>query len=332
MVAACLGAQEGLDIEGSVSKQPSGKKLDLIARDTTNNRGWLLVENMRDWDETSTKFLHKSEVVLLKELHLIARHRNQETKLDDFKNKARFFSIYSGGRGIKGCMKETISQYVEALVQSNSDENTDVGDDGWIYKPNHHATHDETLGCDPIRPNDNYDDLDYDEYSRSEQDDELGEVATGKERYDFDYFPKPAGTRHGALGESNVMIKVKKSEAKHRKGETEVEAKVTLIPEDQADGEPEAVPECPDLSHTIAPLEIIGGPSMVQSGHSLLSPFQDDNTDNVSDKGQSVAAEDVNSTQDALKEFGSGIIKSSNIKFNEPWHTLAISTISLQSP
>ncbi|KAF8970522.1 hypothetical protein BGZ46_010473 [Entomortierella lignicola] len=95
------GKDRRLDIEGSAPRKPGGKKFDCIARDTTNDRDWFLVESMKDWDETSTKFLHENGVLLFKELHLIAAHRVRETNSAIYKDKARFFSIYSGGRGFK---------------------------------------------------------------------------------------------------------------------------------------------------------------------------------------------------------------------------------------
>lgn len=78
--------------------------------------------------------------------------------------------------------------------------------------------------------------------------------------------------------------------------------------------------------------ENINCPFMAQSGASLPDPFQDDNAVNANDEGQlSVAEEDENNGQDVLDEFGSGIMKSNNLKLKEPCHTLAVSAVSLVS-
>ncbi|KAF9091343.1 hypothetical protein BGX27_002048 [Mortierella sp. AM989] len=90
------GKDRRLDIEGSAPRKPGGKKIDIIARDTINERDWLCIECMKEWDETSTKFLRENGVLLFKELHLIASHRLREANSVIYKDNARFFSIYSG--------------------------------------------------------------------------------------------------------------------------------------------------------------------------------------------------------------------------------------------
>ncbi|KAG0201378.1 hypothetical protein BGX31_003838 [Mortierella sp. GBA43] len=88
-------------MESQTPRKQIGRKLDLVARDTTNQRDWFIVESLKDWDESSTKFLRELDVTLLKDLHLIASHRLQEVPHDRFREQARFFSVYSGGRGFK---------------------------------------------------------------------------------------------------------------------------------------------------------------------------------------------------------------------------------------
>ncbi|KAF9165746.1 hypothetical protein DFQ26_009428 [Actinomortierella ambigua] len=86
------------DMEGGVPRKQAGDKLDTLACDTTNKRDWMIVENCREWDESSTKYLQELEVKLFKNLHLIAAHRLEELKhRPGFADDARFFSIYSGG-------------------------------------------------------------------------------------------------------------------------------------------------------------------------------------------------------------------------------------------
>ncbi|KAF9994470.1 hypothetical protein BGZ79_000781 [Entomortierella chlamydospora] len=129
------GKNRRLDIEGSSPRKPGGKKLDLVARDTTNNRDWFIVESMKDWDETSTKFLHETSITLFKQLHLIASHRIQEARSSSFKNNAR-------------CVAETIEQYSQASL----DDEVDGEDESWIYDDNHRPVEDVTLGSSPLGP------------------------------------------------------------------------------------------------------------------------------------------------------------------------------------
>ncbi|KAF9123858.1 hypothetical protein BGW39_008637 [Mortierella sp. 14UC] len=90
-----------VDTETPAPRKQAGRKVDLVARDTTNSRDWFIVESLKEWDEVSTKFLRELDVTLFKELHLIASHRLQEQPHSRFREQARFFSIYSGGRGFK---------------------------------------------------------------------------------------------------------------------------------------------------------------------------------------------------------------------------------------
>ncbi|KAF9565948.1 hypothetical protein EC968_003978, partial [Mortierella alpina] len=45
-----------LDSKSPVPRKQVGRKVDLVAGDTTNNRDWLIVESLKEWDEASTKF------------------------------------------------------------------------------------------------------------------------------------------------------------------------------------------------------------------------------------------------------------------------------------
>jgi hypothetical protein len=87
-----------VDMETPPPRKQMGRRLDLVARDTTNKRDWFIVESLKEWDDVSTKFLHELDVELFKDLHLIASHRLQEQLSPHFRSQARFFSIYSGGR------------------------------------------------------------------------------------------------------------------------------------------------------------------------------------------------------------------------------------------
>ncbi|KAF9290208.1 hypothetical protein BGZ68_007679 [Mortierella alpina] len=89
------------DTETPAPRKQVGRKIDLVARDTTNGRDWFIVESLKEWDEASTKFLRELDVTLFKDLHLIVSHRLQEQPHTQFHKEARFFSIYSGGRGFK---------------------------------------------------------------------------------------------------------------------------------------------------------------------------------------------------------------------------------------
>ncbi|KAG0247914.1 hypothetical protein BG011_000733 [Mortierella polycephala] len=90
-----------LDVEGQVPRKQKGKNVDMVGRDTRNRKDWFIVESMAVWDEFSTKFLHETDVVLFKELHLLASSRIQEAKREDFVENARFFAVYSGGPGFE---------------------------------------------------------------------------------------------------------------------------------------------------------------------------------------------------------------------------------------
>lgn len=86
-----------VDPEIPTARKKVGRKLDLVARDTTNKRDWFIVESLKDWDEVSTKYLRELDVTLFKDLHLIASHRLQEQSSAQFHSAARFLSVYSGG-------------------------------------------------------------------------------------------------------------------------------------------------------------------------------------------------------------------------------------------
>ncbi|KAF9578614.1 hypothetical protein BGW38_005497, partial [Lunasporangiospora selenospora] len=90
-----------VDMGLTTSRKQTGRKLDLVARDTTNMRDWFIVENIKDWDEMSTNYLRELDMALFKDLHFIARRRLQDQYFVKFRSKARFFSVFSGGRGFK---------------------------------------------------------------------------------------------------------------------------------------------------------------------------------------------------------------------------------------
>ncbi|KAG0079044.1 hypothetical protein BGZ93_003301, partial [Podila epicladia] len=90
-----------LDVEGQAQRKRKGKNVDMVGRDTRDQKDWFIIESMAVWDEFSTKFLHETSVVLFKELHLLASGRTQEVKPEDFVKSARFFAVYSGGPGFK---------------------------------------------------------------------------------------------------------------------------------------------------------------------------------------------------------------------------------------
>ncbi|KAF9412656.1 hypothetical protein BGZ94_000969 [Podila epigama] len=85
----------------SKTRKLVGRKLDLIARDMQEKMDWLVVERMNKWDETSNKFLKESNCDLFRETHTIMSARLKDTKNSRFKDKARFFGIYTGDRGFR---------------------------------------------------------------------------------------------------------------------------------------------------------------------------------------------------------------------------------------
>lgn len=87
-----------VDPEIPTVRKKIGRKLDLVDRDTTNKRDWLIVESLKEWDEVSTKYLRELDVSLFKDLHLVASHRLQELSSAQFRSEARFFSVYSGDK------------------------------------------------------------------------------------------------------------------------------------------------------------------------------------------------------------------------------------------
>jgi hypothetical protein len=74
-----------------------GRKLDLIARDVVELKDWFLVERVKDWDETSNKFLKESGCDLIRETHTIMGNRMQDAMNAGFKDEAHFFGVYTGG-------------------------------------------------------------------------------------------------------------------------------------------------------------------------------------------------------------------------------------------
>ncbi|KAG0239021.1 hypothetical protein BGW41_007968 [Actinomortierella wolfii] len=85
------------DMENTAPRKRSGAKLDLIAHDFVNKHDWFIVESPKEWDQQSTKFISELDVKLFRNLHLIAAHRLAEEPASEFRQKARFFSIYAGG-------------------------------------------------------------------------------------------------------------------------------------------------------------------------------------------------------------------------------------------
>ncbi|KAG0333762.1 hypothetical protein BG004_000709 [Podila humilis] len=134
-----------LDTESSAQRKQAGRKVDLVARDTINNRDWFIIESLKEWDEFSTKFLRELDITLFKDLHLIASHRIQEQPHVLFRKQARFFSIYSGA--------ETVKLYEDCLndqFDDDTDEWEGASDGEWLYDYSQHRVHDETLGSSPI--------------------------------------------------------------------------------------------------------------------------------------------------------------------------------------
>ncbi|KAF9967711.1 hypothetical protein BGZ73_000401, partial [Actinomortierella ambigua] len=84
------------DMESATPRKRCGAKLDLVAHDVVNKRDWFVVESPKEWDQQSTKFLSELDVKLFRNLHLIAAHRLAEEPASEFRQEARFFSIYAG--------------------------------------------------------------------------------------------------------------------------------------------------------------------------------------------------------------------------------------------
>ncbi|KAI7823521.1 hypothetical protein BC939DRAFT_158624 [Gamsiella multidivaricata] len=117
-----------VDVETPTPREQSGRTLDLVARDTTNKRDWFVVENLKEWDEMSTKFLREVDVTLFKDLHLIASHRLREQPSIHFRSQARFFAIYSGGKPFnaiglfKRLQLESANTFFRSRFQDDGDE------------------------------------------------------------------------------------------------------------------------------------------------------------------------------------------------------------------
>jgi hypothetical protein len=75
-----------------------GRRLDLIARDVQDQKDWMIVERMKNWDEVSNKFLKESNCDLFRETHTIMTSRVRDTVNKGFRDEARFFGVYTGGQ------------------------------------------------------------------------------------------------------------------------------------------------------------------------------------------------------------------------------------------
>ncbi|KAF9370724.1 hypothetical protein CPB97_002525 [Podila verticillata] len=128
-----------VDPEIPTARKKVGRKLDLVARDTTNKRDWFIVESLKDWDEVSTKYLRELD----------------EQSSAQFHSDARFLSVYSGGKSRKSplvcsCAARTIKIY-EAFSNEDSKTNEEEESDGeWLYSSSSNRVFDETLGSSPI--------------------------------------------------------------------------------------------------------------------------------------------------------------------------------------
>ncbi|KAG0213883.1 hypothetical protein BGX28_003307 [Mortierella sp. GBA30] len=178
------------DMESATPRKRGGAKLDLVAHDFVSKRDWFVVESPKEWDQYSTKFLAELDVKLFRNLHLIAAHRLAEEHSAHFREEARFFSIYAGGRGFvtmevrpcptsqyvmlshtydeftlptitgswTACIKATIAKYTECSRQreaATTERNNGTDDDSWLYRSSQRRTvYDPTLCSSPIGPED----------------------------------------------------------------------------------------------------------------------------------------------------------------------------------
>ncbi|KAF9352784.1 hypothetical protein BGX34_011969 [Mortierella sp. NVP85] len=78
-----------------------GRKLDLIARDVQDQKDWMIVERMKNWDEVSNKFLKESNCDLFRETHTIMTSRVRDTVNKGFRDESRFFGVYTRDRGFQ---------------------------------------------------------------------------------------------------------------------------------------------------------------------------------------------------------------------------------------
>ena len=134
-----------VDMELSTPRKQTGRKLDLVARDTTNKRDWFIVESNKEWDEVSTKFLREIDMTLFKDLHLIASHRLQEQSSARFRSEARFLSVYSGGKLLSTivCVKYcSYCLFCSLLTQSYAFRQRvqNIGNESLPLQPIHHVS------------------------------------------------------------------------------------------------------------------------------------------------------------------------------------------------
>ncbi|KAG0065314.1 hypothetical protein BGZ92_005590 [Podila epicladia] len=152
-----------LDVEGQAQRKRKGKNVDMVGRDTRDQKDWFIIESMAVWDEFSTKFLHETSVVLFKELHLLASGRTQEVKPEDFVKSARFFAQWT--RQIQGiahllrvraAVAGTIQHYQRCLTtmhkqdEDGSGVESDMDDARWLYQDPESPREDQTLGSSPL--------------------------------------------------------------------------------------------------------------------------------------------------------------------------------------
>ncbi|KAG0233307.1 hypothetical protein BGW42_007505 [Actinomortierella wolfii] len=156
------------DTETPAPRKQSGRKVDLVARDTTNSRDWFIVESLKEWDEVSTKFLRELDVTLFKDLHLIAPHRLQEQSCARFRKQARSHVLPSTtgtwkqqAQGlahllqVRACATETVKLYEACSNEETEDdsEEEEVESDGeWLYCSSSSHVFDDTLGSSPMDP------------------------------------------------------------------------------------------------------------------------------------------------------------------------------------
>ncbi|KAF9157213.1 hypothetical protein DFQ26_009028 [Actinomortierella ambigua] len=104
ILKSLLGGVKGLMMIDGGKAEPREHarwNVDLVARDTTTDRDWLIVESLKKSDESSTEFPREDDVAPFKNLHFIASQRLQERPHARFRKEARFFSIYSGDLDFK---------------------------------------------------------------------------------------------------------------------------------------------------------------------------------------------------------------------------------------
>ncbi|KAG0301241.1 hypothetical protein BGZ98_008527 [Dissophora globulifera] len=83
------------------ARKQVGRKLDLVVRDVLEQRDYMIVERMKEWDEYATKFLRETAIDLFRETHTIMMHRLQDTRDPELWNQGRFFGIYTENWGFQ---------------------------------------------------------------------------------------------------------------------------------------------------------------------------------------------------------------------------------------